>query len=341
MQLGPYTLPNRLWLAPMAGVTDRPFRQLCRELGAGQAVSEMMSANPQLRDTEKSLRRMDHSGESGIRAVQIAGAEPAWLAEAARFNVERGAQLIDINMGCPAKKVFNKYAGSALMADLPTAQAIIEATVAAVQALPNPVPVTVKMRAGPCADVRNAVELALIAQDAGVAAVTIHGRTRDQFYKGAAEYETVAAVKKALSIPVIANGDIDSPAKAKQVFDQTGVDAVMIGRAAQGNPWIFREIQHYLEHGELLAAPTPEEVHEVMDRHLAQLHAFYGEYMGLRIARKHVGWYVDERPGGEAFRARFNGIENAAEQRKVLAEFLLTTNNRQSASVSEAQQQAA
>ena len=325
MRLGPYTLPNPLWLAPMAGVTDRPFRQLCRELGAGQAVSEMMSANPQLRDTEKSLRRMDHSGESGIRAVQIAGAEPRWLAEAARFNVERGAQIIDINMGCPAKKVCNKYAGSALMADLPTAKAIIEATVQAVQSLPNPVPVTVKMRAGPCAELRNAVELALIAQDAGAVAVTIHGRTRDQLYKGQAEYGTVAAVKQALSIPVIANGDIDSPAKAKWVLEQTGVDAVMIGRAAQGNPWIFREILHFLEHGTALAPPSAEEVHEVMDRHVAQLHAFYGEYMGLRIARKHVGWYVDERANGEAFRARFNAIENAAEQRQALAAFLLTT----------------
>ena len=325
MRLGPYTLPNPLWLAPMAGVTDRPFRQLCRELGAGQAVSEMMSANPQLRDTEKSLRRMDHSGESGIRAVQIAGAEPRWLAEAARFNVERGAQIIDINMGCPAKKVCNKYAGSALMADLPTAKAIIEATVQAVQSLPNPVPVTVKMRAGPCAELRNAVELALIAQDAGAVAVTIHGRTRDQLYKGQAEYDTVAAVKQALSIPVIANGDIDSPAKAKWVLEQTGVDAVMIGRAAQGNPWIFREILHFLEHGTALAPPSAEEVHEVMDRHVAQLHAFYGEYMGLRIARKHVGWYVDERANGEAFRARFNAIEDAAEQRQALAAFLLTT----------------
>ena len=325
MRLGPYTLPNPLWLAPMAGVTDRPFRQLCRELGAGQAVSEMMSANPQLRDTEKSLRRMDHSGESGIRAVQIAGAEPRWLAEAARFNVERGAQIIDINMGCPAKKVCNKYAGSALMADLPAAKAIIEATVQAVQSLPNPVPVTVKMRAGPCAELRNAVELALIAQDAGAVAVTIHGRTRDQLYKGQAEYDTVAAVKQALSIPVIANGDIDSPAKAKWVLEQTGVDAVMIGRAAQGNPWIFREILHFLEHGTALAPPSAEEVHEVMDRHVAQLHSFYGEYMGLRIARKHVGWYVDERANGEAFRARFNAIEDAAEQRQALAAFLLTT----------------
>ncbi len=336
MRLGPYTLPNQLWLAPMAGVTDRPFRQLCRELGAGQAVSEMMSANPQLRATEKSLRRMDHSGESGIRAVQIAGAEPAWLAEAARFNVERGAQIIDINMGCPAKKVCNKYAGSALMADLPTAKAIIEATVNAVT-----VPVTVKMRAGPCADIRNAVELALIAQEAGAVAVTIHGRTRDQLYKGQAEYATVAAVKQALSIPVIANGDIDSPAKAKWVLDNTGVDAVMIGRAAQGNPWIFREIQHFLDHGTVLAPPSAEEVHEVMDRHVAQLHAFYGEYMGLRIARKHVGWYVDEHPGGEAFRNQFNGIETAAEQRKALAAFLLTNPNTQSASQTEAQQQAA
>jgi len=324
MRLGPHLLPNQLWLAPMAGVTDRPFRQLCRELGAGQAVSEMMSANPQLRDTEKSLRRMDHSGESGIRAVQIAGAEPAWLAAAARFNVERGAQIIDINMGCPAKKVCNKYAGSALMADLATAKDIIEATVKAVA-----VPVTVKMRAGPSATVRNAVELALLAQDAGAVAVTVHGRTRDQLYKGHAEYDTVTAVKNALSIPVIANGDIDSPAKAQWVLANTGVDAVMIGRAAQGNPWIFREILHYLMHGTELASPDAEEVHAVMDRHVAQLHGFYGEYMGLRIARKHVGWYVEQRHSGEAFRARFNTIETATEQRQALAAFLLTSSNTQ------------
>ncbi|QGX39456.1 tRNA dihydrouridine synthase DusB [Permianibacter aggregans] len=316
MQVGPYQLPNALWLAPMAGVTDRPFRQLCRDLGAGQAVAEMISANPALWDTEKTQRRMDHAGESGLRAVQIAGADPDWMAEAARFNAERGAQIIDINMGCPAKKVCHKYAGSALMADLKLAQDIIRAVVEAVD-----IPVTVKMRTGPKPDLINAVSLAQMAEAAGATLVTVHGRTRDQLYKGFAQHETVTAVKQAVRIPVIANGDIDSPEKAKQILEQTGVDALMIGRAAQGNPWIFREIQHFLETGERLPPPSLEEVQHVMDRHLAQLHSFYGEYKGLRIARKHVGWYLEGRPGGEAFKAQFHQIEDAGEQRRRLTAF--------------------
>lgn len=313
MQLGPYTLENRLILAPMAGVTDRPFRLLCRKLGAGMAIAEMMSANPALRDTEKSLLRADHTGESGIRAIQIAGADPVWMADAAQYNAERGAQLIDINMGCPAKKVCNKYAGSALMADLELAEKIIQAVVNAVR-----VPVTVKMRSGVSANSRNAIELALRAQEAGVTAITVHGRTRDQLYKGQAEYDSVRSVKQALSIPVIANGDIDTPQKAADVLQTTGCDALMIGRAAHGNPWIFREINHFLTCGSTMAAPTLHEVAIVMLEHVRELQAFYGTYKGVRIARKHVGWYLQESESGRLFSDVFNQIESADEQLQAL-----------------------
>jgi tRNA-dihydrouridine synthase B len=300
----------------MAGVTDLPFRLLCRRLGAGMAVGEMISANPDLRDTEKSRLRTDHSGESGIKAIQIAGADPVWMADAAQYNVERGAELIDINMGCPAKKVCNKYAGSALMAQPQLAIAIVSAVVKAVN-----VPVTLKMRSGVSASDKNAVALAQAAETAGVVAVTIHGRTRDQLYTGEAEYQTVAEVKKALTIPVIANGDIDSAHKAKRVLEQTGADALMIGRAAHGNPWIFREIQHFLEHGNVLAAPTATEVYETLQHHVQHLHRFYGEYKGLRIARKHVGWYVESRDGGDAFRDQFYQLDNASAQLAALDQF--------------------
>jgi len=316
MHIGPYQLKNNLLVAPMAGVTDRPFRQLCKQLGAGMAVSEMVSSNSLLWGSAKTLRRANHQGETEPKSVQIAGAVPAMMAEAAKYNVDQGAQIIDINMGCPAKKVCHKYAGSALMADLKLAQDIIRAVVEAVD-----IPVTVKMRTGPKPDLINAVSLAQMAEAAGATLVTVHGRTRDQLYKGFAQHETVTAVKQAVRIPVIANGDIDSPEKAKQILEQTGVDALMIGRAAQGNPWIFREIQHFLETGERLPPPSLEEVQHVMDRHLAQLHSFYGEYKGLRIARKHVGWYLEGRPGGEAFKAQFHQIEDAGEQRRRLTAF--------------------
>jgi tRNA-dihydrouridine synthase B len=288
MNLGPYRLPNNVFVAPMAGVTDRPFRQLCRRLGAGYAVSEMAASNPRLWATVKTSRRLNHDGEPAPRAVQIAGADPAMMAEAARFNVERGAQVIDINMGCPAKKVCDVAAGSALMAEPALALAIVEAVVAAVD-----VPVTVKMRTGPTPAARNAVALARDLESAGAAMIAVHGRSRACAFLGHAEYDTIAGVKQAVRVPVVANGDIDSPAKAALVLARTGADAVMIGRAAQGRPWIFREVDHFLRTGELLPAPTLDEIRAVLRDHLVDHYAFYGEHAGPRIARKHIGWYID------------------------------------------------
>jgi tRNA-dihydrouridine synthase B len=287
LRIGPYRLPNRTLVAPMAGVTDRPFRQLCRRLGAGYAVSEMAASNPRLWDSVKTARRINHDGEVEPKAVQIAGADPAMMAEAARFNVERGAQIIDINMGCPAKKVCNVAAGSALMADEALAVKIIAAVVAAVQ-----VPVTVKMRTGTDTGNRNAVRLARAAEDAGAAMITVHGRTRACQYHGMVDYDTIGLVKASIGLPVVANGDIDSPEKARDVLRATGADAIMIGRAAQGRPWIFREIDHFLATGEKLPAPTWDEIWSLLRQHLLDHYAFYGEFVGVRTARKHVGWYL-------------------------------------------------
>jgi tRNA-dihydrouridine synthase B len=297
VRIGPYSLPNNLVVAPMAGVTDRPFRMLCRQLGAGYAVSEMVASNPQLRGTDKSRRRIDHAGEVAPIAVQIAGADPQMLADAARYNVERGAQIIDINMGCPAKKVCNAAAGSALLANEPLVSAILAAVVAAVD-----VPVTLKIRTGPSPDARNAVAIARRAEDAGIAALTVHGRTRACAFVGAVEYDTIAAVRRAVAIPVIANGDIDTPERAAAVLAHTGADAVMIGRAAQGRPWIFREILHYFATGHHLPPPRVSEARQLILDHLADHHAFYGEEAGVRIARKHLGWYTEALVGGAAFR---------------------------------------
>lgn len=315
LKIGPYQLANQLIVAPMAGVTDLPFRQLCCQLGAGLAVSEMLSSNPLVWATEKSMARMDHSGETGIRSVQIAGCEPELMAQAAQFNVERGAQIIDINMGCPAKKVNKKLAGSALLRHPDLVRQILEAVVNAVE-----VPVTLKIRTGWDPDNRNGVEIARIAEQSGIAALAVHGRTRQCMYKGEAEYETIAAIKRAVSMPVIANGDIDSPEKAKQVLDFTGVDGLMIGRPAQGRPWIFREIQHYLDTGEHLPPPSREERKALMLGHLEHLHAFYGDERGLRIARKHVGWYLDYQQQPE-LRRQFNALDSASAQREALAGF--------------------
>jgi tRNA-dihydrouridine synthase B len=319
MQIGPYSLPNALFVAPMAGVTDRPFRQLCRAFGAGYAVSEMVTSRKDLWHTLKTSRRADHAGEPGPIAVQIAGTDAAMMADAARHNIERGAQIIDINMGCPAKKVCKRFAGSALMQDEALALRIVEAVVAACE--PRGVPVTLKMRTGWCAAHKNAPVIARAAQEAGVRLITVHGRTREQGYKGAAEYETIAAVKAAVRIPVVANGDIDSPAKARAVLAATGADALMIGRAAQGRPWIFREIAHFLATGRELAPPLVLEVRRALLGHLQDHYALYGESSGVRSARKHIGWYVRELPGGEAFRARMNAIETAAAQWQVVADF--------------------
>ncbi len=320
MNIGPYVLPNPVFVAPMAGVTDRPFRQLCREFGAGHAVSEMVTSRPDLWNTLKTSRRANHDGEPGPIAVQIAGTDAPMMADAARFNIDRGAQIIDINMGCPAKKVCNKWAGSALMQDELLAISIIEAVVAACAA--RGVPVTLKMRTGWCDAQRNAVRLARAAESAGVALVTVHGRTREQGYKGEAEYDTIAAVKAALRVPVVANGDIDSPHKARTVLQATGADAVMIGRAAQGRPWIFREVAHFLATGELLAPPLVAELRRALLAHLRDHYTLYGERTGVRSARKHIAWYVRELPGGEAFRGRMLAIDGCDEQVQAVATYL-------------------
>lgn len=321
MHIGPYTIDPPLILAPMAGVTDKPFRQLCKQLGAGLAVSEMTISDPRFWNTDKSLRRMDHAGEPAPVSVQIAGTEPQQLARAARYNVDHGAQIIDINMGCPAKKVCNAWAGSALMRDQGLVARIVEAVVKAVD-----VPVTLKIRTGWDGNHRNAPVIARIAQDAGIAALAIHGRTRDQHYTGAAEYDTIATIKAALSIPVFANGDIDSPQKAAQVLRATGADAVLVGRAAQGRPWIFREIAHFLATGEQLPPPSIGEVRQILLGHLRALHDFYGELQGVRIARKHLGWYVKNRPEQSAeemaaFRAVVNRAETAEAQLRLTAAY--------------------
>ena len=319
MHIGPYPLANNLLAAPMAGVTDRPFRMLCKRLGAGYAVSEMVTSQRDLWTSLKTSRRANHDGEPAPIAVQIAGTDAAMMAEATTFNIDRGAQIIDINMGCPAKKVCNKWAGSALMQDEPLALDIIEAVVAA--AAPHGVPVTLKMRTGWSAEHRNAVRIARAAESAGVQMLTVHGRTREQGYKGNAEYDTIAAVKAALTIPVVANGDITTPEKARDVLAYTQADAVMIGRAAQGRPWIFREIAHYLATGTHLAQPLVAEVRQLLLDHLRDHYSLYGELTGMRTARKHIAWYVKALPGGEDFRQRINMVEDCEQQWLAVAAF--------------------
>jgi tRNA-dihydrouridine synthase B len=316
LRIGPYTLPNSLILAPMAGVTDQPFRQLCKRMGAGLVVSEMVTSDVRLWNTRKSSLRMIHSGDPEPRSVQIAGGDPEMLAEAARRNVEMGAQIIDINMGCPAKKVCNKAAGSALLKDEILVREILQAVVAAVD-----VPVTLKIRTGWDRENRNGIAVAKIAEDAGIVALAVHGRTRADLYMGEAEYDTIAAIKQAVSIPVLANGDIDSPHKAKAVLAATGADGLLIGRAAQGRPWIFREIEHYLRTGEQLPVPSLLEVERILLEHLTALHAFYGDVMGVRIARKHVSWYLATLPGAREFRAHFNRLDSTDAQCANVREF--------------------
>ena len=309
MRIGPYTLRNKLILAPMAGVTDRPFRQLCREMGAGMAVSEMVSSNSLLWGSEKTKRRADHTGEAEPRSVQIMGADPQMMADAARYNVDNGAQIIDINMGCPAKKVCNVAAGSALLKDEVLVGRILDAVVSAVE-----VPITLKIRTGWDQTSRNGITIGRIAEQAGIQALAVHGRTRADGYKGEAEYNTIAEIKAAINIPVIANGDITSPEKATEVLEQTAADAVMIGRAAQGRPWIFREIGHYLETGEKLPEPTLTEVRDILIGHLHNLYAFYGEYTGARMARKHISWYSKGQRHGAAFRQAVNRVDDPRQQ---------------------------
>lgn len=316
MHIGRHVIEPALILAPMAGVTDKPFRLLCKRLGAGYAVSEMTTSDPRLWRTKKSLHRMDHAGEPAPIGVQIAGADPDALAAAARHSVEHGAAIVDINMGCPAKKVCNAWAGSALLQDEALVARILRAVVAAVD-----VPVTLKIRTGWDHDHKNGLAVARIAEDAGISALAVHGRTRDMLYTGDAEYETIAAIKQAVAIPVIANGDVDSAAKARDVLARTGADALMIGRAAQGRPWIFREIAHFLATGEELPAPTPREIRDVLLGHVAELHAFYGEPAGVRIARKHLGWYAKNRPENAAFRNVVNRAESADEQLRLARDY--------------------
>jgi tRNA-dihydrouridine synthase B len=316
VQIGPHLLRNNVFVAPMAGVTDRPFRQLCKELGAGYAVSEMAASNPKLWASEKSSRRTDHAGEMEPKAVQIAGADPQDLADCAKFNVDRGAQVIDINMGCPVKKVCNNWCGSALLQHEDLVERILHAVVGAVD-----VPVTLKFRTGWNRENKNALRIARIAEQAGIQMLTLHGRTRADGYSGDAEYETIAAVKASVKIPVVANGDITTPEKARYVLDKTGADAVMIGRAAQGRPWIFREIDYYLRTGKHMPSPLVAEVRKLMDEHLRAHYAFYGEFLGVRTARKHIGWYVRELAGGEEFRQAMNKLESTDEQLRAVDNF--------------------
>ena len=316
MQIGPYRIDPPLGLAPMAGVTDKPFRQLCKRLGAGLATSEMTTSDPRLWMTRKSLKRMDHAGEPDPVSVQIAGYDPAMLADAARYNVDHGAQIIDINMGCPAKKVCNVYAGSALLQDEALVARICTATARAVA-----VPVTLKIRTGWNRDNRNGIRIAQIAQESGIAALAVHGRTRADLYNGEAEYDTIAAIKASVSIPVLANGDIDTPQKARDILAHTKCDGLLIGRAAQGRPWIFREIAHFLATGETLPAPSAQEVCAILIEHLENLYAFYGERQGVRIARKHLGWYANDREENAAFRRVANQAETAAEQLLLTREY--------------------
>ncbi len=318
MRLGAHELRNGLFVAPMAGVTDRPFRMLCRSFGAGLAVSEMVSSRPELRDTRKSRLRVAHAGEPAPVSVQIVGSDPAMMADAARHNVDHGAQIVDINMGCPARKVCNVAAGSALLEDEPLVGRILEAVVAAAT-----VPVTLKIRTGPCPARRNAARIARIAEAAGVQLLSIHGRTRACGFGGDAEYQTIAEVKSAVRIPVIANGDLETPEDVARVLAQTGADGVMIGRAAHGRPWIFREIEHYLATGLHLAPPALAEVRDVVLGHLDAMHALYGEELGARVARKHVGWYARALPGGEALRRAANACTDGASQRSAVREFFL------------------
>ena len=326
LKIGSYQFDSNVFLAPMAGITDQPFRELCYRLGAGLAVSEMVSSNPKVWNTEKSKLRMIHSEDAGIRSVQIAGSCAEELAYAAQINAENGAQIIDINMGCPAKKVNKKLAGSALLKEPAQVEQIIKSVVAAVN-----IPVTLKIRTGWCENSRNGIEIAKIAQDNGIASLVVHGRTRNDFYNGHAEYDTIRAIKQAVSIPVVANGDITSVEKAEQVLSYTGADAIMIGRGAQGRPWIFREINHFLKTGTIMPAPSVNEVRSILLGHVKELHQFYGDYMGVRIARKHVSWYIHSLASlgecytqhfaedrGKEFRATFNGLSSTSQQLETL-----------------------
>jgi tRNA-dihydrouridine synthase B len=319
LAVGNIVLPNRLFVAPMAGVTDRPFRQLCKNLGAGYAVSEMVTARKDLWHTLKTSRRANHDGETTPIAVQIAGTDATMMAEAAAYNIDRGAQIIDINMGCPAKKVCNKWAGSALMQDEPLALQIVETVVAA--CAPHNVPVTLKMRTGWSLQHKNAERIARAAEQAGIAMLTVHGRTREQGYKGQAEYDTIAAVKAAVRVPVVANGDITTPEKALAVLQHTGADAIMIGRAAQGRPWIFGDIAHFLATGQHRAAPLTQQVKQWLLAHLGEHYGLYGEFAGVRTARKHIGWAVRALPGGEAFRTRMNALDSCEAQVQAVADY--------------------
>ena len=316
MQIGPYLLKNNLVVAPMAGVTDRPFRQLCKVLGAGMAVSEMVASNSLLWGSQKTLRRANHDGEVEPKSVQIAGADPAMMAEAAKYNVDNGAQIIDINMGCPAKKVCNVMAGSALLRDEPLVGKILDAVVGAVN-----VPVTLKIRTGWDKQSKNAIMVARIAESAGIQALAMHGRTRACAYTGDAEYDTIAAVKTHIKIPLIANGDITTPEKAKHVLAYTGADAVMIGRAAQGRPWIFREIEYFLKTGAHLPPPRVQEIHQVLMQHLEDLFEFYGEETGVKVARKHIGWYTKGLVGSAHFRHGLMQLQSSEEQIQTIDDF--------------------